>query len=80
MKLCFRYINLPDECDTSYNPNKDNPVYFSKEDKWLINEEIKIEESIPIEGNVALPYTLVQKKGVLSTGELTKKGGRRIKI
>jgi hypothetical protein len=41
------------------------------------NEAAKIAGSIQIEEKVAILHTEVQNKGVLNSGEVTKRGGRR---
>ena len=48
--------------------------------KWVTSEAIKIAEKRMIEGQVALLHTAALNKGVLNTGEVTKRGGRRTKI
>ena len=46
----------------------------------MTNETAKIAGSIQIKEKVALLHTVAQNKGVLNTGEVTKRGGRRTKI
>jgi len=46
----------------------------------MTSEAIKIAEKRLIEEQVALLHTVAQKKEVLNTGEVTKRGGRRTKI
>jgi len=47
--------------------------------RWLTNEPAKIAGTIQIEGKVTTLHTVVQNKGVLNTGEVTRAGGRRDK-
>jgi hypothetical protein len=46
----------------------------------VTSEAIKIVEKRLIEEQVALLHTVAQNNGVLNTGEVTKRGGRRTKI
>jgi hypothetical protein len=45
----------------------------------MTSEAIKIAEKRLIEEQVALLHTVAQNKGVLNTGEVTKRGGRTVK-
>ena len=47
--------------------------------KWLTNEPIKIAETIQIEEKVVFLHTAVQNKGLSSTAEVARTGGRRNK-
>ena len=47
--------------------------------RWPTNEPIKIAETIQIEEKVVFLHTAVQNKGLSSTAEVTKTGGRRAK-
>jgi hypothetical protein len=46
----------------------------------MTNEKAKIAGSIQTEEKVVLLHIMALNNGVLNTGEVTKRGGRRIKI
>ncbi len=46
----------------------------------MTNEAAKIAGSIQIEEKVVLLHIMALNNGVLNTGEVTKRGGRRTKI
>jgi len=47
--------------------------------RWPTNEPIKIAETIQIEEKVVFLHTAVQNKGLSSTAEVARTGGRRNK-
>ena len=48
--------------------------------RWQTSEPIKIAERRLIEDKVTILHTMAQSKGLSSTGEVTKTGGKGLKI